>query len=676
MKQEIVAFISAAIFAFLFAPAIINLLSFHNIKASDAPQVADAGNILRSTTHGEGPMGGNDGNKQDTKTNRDTAQKPSEHKRHDDRKGEVNHVEEKIDVVSKKESDERSAVGEKEVSKHTTAQKNEKKGRQMNPPNNETSLETFFINPEGLSITSFVYNPTKSYSSWIDRILGDKAVFFDKHVTDFQPNSDKPLSQDEIRKRTEIFRGHLKLPPYALWPACSFEVLGYVRLGIEEPFDYGLRKDPIVGKATMQIEGNQTWPCFYRSLYENWRQETEFSDPNFWSTVFYCPAEDDNECKYFESHIFNRQDTASFKIDFPHKSGKIWSADFTARLVSKKSRALDHVQAIGSMNYTLPMGICLAIPYTSSDPEKEIGNGAILFDWVRYHTALGIKVIIYDRDGSNRRHLFDSAYGRAMKYDTDKVSSLNVVYHPFTIRGLLDETRKGMRYDNTELKDEKKTADEDAFFRSRFESQGHDKTQTLTHCRFEAKALYGIDNVLVIDFDEFLYCPPGGTTAKSQGDYIRRLVHLHRVQGIEQLTIPQRFVGNMTSSPRNCVVSRAKQGKSIFDCFSSYKFYNGGHSVKSLHIGHKCPLTGYHQACTGPADAPRSYDCLCDSRLMRQNNWRPYAHREDRECAVMHLSTKVNNYIVPLYKFNEEERRAMALVKSELKEIVESVDVM
>ena len=47
---------------------------------------------------------------------------------------------------------------------------------------------------------------------------------------------------------------------------------------------------------------------------------------------------------------------------------------------------------------------------------------------------------------------------------------------------------------------------------------GHDKTQTFTHCRFEAKAVYGIDNVLVTDFDEFLFCPWAKPTAQAQGE--------------------------------------------------------------------------------------------------------------------------------------------------------------
>ena len=50
---------------------------------------------------------------------------------------------------------------------------------------------------------------------------------------------------------------------------------------------------------------------------------------------------------------------------------------------------------------------------------------------------------------------------------------------------------------------------------------GHDKTLTLTQCRFEARALFGIDRVLVADFDEFLYCPVVGPTASEQAKCVR-----------------------------------------------------------------------------------------------------------------------------------------------------------
>ena len=85
--------------------------------------------------------------------------------------------------------------------------------------------------------------------------------------------------------------------------------------------------------------------------------------------------------------------------------------------------------------------------------------------------------------------------------------------------------------------------------------------------------------------------------------------------------------------------------------------------MKSAHLDHSCPLTGYHNAC--PSDhSLRSHDCLCSTRLMKSNNWRPYEHRRGRECALVHLSTNIASYGRPEYVFSEEE--AAEALKSKL----------
>jgi hypothetical protein len=86
--------------------------------------------------------------------------------------------------------------------------------------------------------------------------------------------------------------------------------------------------------------------------------------------------------------------------------------------------------------------ICVVVPYTSNDPEKAIANGAMLFEWVRYYGQLGIKTIVYDRDGANRQYIYDSVYGYAHTRNDKKVFE-HLVYHGYTVRGLLDPSRKG-----------------------------------------------------------------------------------------------------------------------------------------------------------------------------------------------------------------------------------------
>ena len=156
--------------------------------------------------------------------------------------------------------------------------------------------------------------------------------------------------------------------------------------------------------------------------------------------------------------------------------------------------------------------------------------------------------------------------------------------------------------------------------RGRHESQGHDKVLTLTHCRFEVKASFGIENVLVVDFDEFLYCPAaeGGvdSTIREQTIFLHHFIDDLASRGIQQIVFPQRQTLNLTASPRDCMLQKVKKNRSLFECFASYNQSLGGHSVKSLHVGHVCPLTGYHEACPHP-ELPRTYNCMCDShRIM------------------------------------------------------------
>lgn len=105
------------------------------------------------------------------------------------------------------------------------------------------------------------------------------------------------------------------------------------------------------------------------------------------------------------------------------------------------------------------------------------------------------------------------------------------------------------------------------------------------------------------DFDEFLYCPVAGPTASQQAIYVANYMDTYRAQSFDQITIPQRYVANLTESPRDCVIEQVRVNSSVLNCFGPYEFYMGGHSIKSIHLGHKCPLTGYHQSCpTGNSD--------------------------------------------------------------------------
>ena len=182
---------------------------------------------------------------------------------------------------------------------------------------------------------------------------------------------------------------------------------------------------------------------------------------------------------------------------------------------------------------------------------------------------------------------------------------------------------------------------------------GHDKSATLTQCRFDANSVYNITNIIVADFDEFLYCRKTTPKPIDQINYIQNILTKMKSSDIDQVTFPQRIIANLTNSARDCMIDKVKNKLSIFTCFSPYKYIMGAHSFKSIHLGHKCPLTGYHQACpTG--QMPRSYDCICSSH-----------HIREYECSFIHLSTNKESY-GKRYKYTYDEYEKMKNERNEI----------
>ena len=111
----------------------------------------------------------------------------------------------------------------------------------------------------------------------------------------------------------------------------------------------------------------------------------------------------------------------------------------------------------------------------------------------------------------------------------------------------------------------------------------HDKTDTYTHCRFEANAVYGIQKVLVVDSDEFMFCPSAKPTYPAQATFIRRHISSSKLEGIDQLTMMMTTLHNATAmNPLDCVLEKGRNNQSFFSCFSSTQFIllQSGHFVK------------------------------------------------------------------------------------------------
>jgi hypothetical protein len=203
---------------------------------------------------------------------------------------------------------------------------------------------------------------------------------------------------------------------------------------------------------------------------------------------------------------------------------------------------------------------------------------------------------------------------------------------------MLDKGATGMRYDN-ELE-----ADQPVLR----EIQDWDKTLTNTHCRFEVKAVHQIQNVMVADFDEFLYCPEAAPSFASQRQNLESMIYYHERLKFGQLAFPQRWIMTRTSSPRDCMIDHAKRGESVFDCFGPYKYVAGGFNSKSLYLGHKCVATDFHYSCS---NGPYNHNCLC--QFDTQHN----------RCNMVHLSSQLERYA---WSFSREDKVRAKYSKNEL----------
>ena len=177
------------------------------------------------------------------------------------------------------------------------------------------------------------------------------------------------------------------------------------------------------------------------------------------------------------------------------------------------------------------IGLCTVWPYSTSDGAKVRVNQALIFEFLRYYARLGIYILAYDRDGANMNGVFSSDYAKAQLQQQPDVQLLLdefVLYHNYTIYGLLFPTPPGQHVQG----------DMSTMRRANFNLFDSDKEATYTHCRFTALRMYGISRVLVVDFDEFIFCKgagAGGSDATSQRAFIDSTVTRLSNSGFDQI---------------------------------------------------------------------------------------------------------------------------------------------
>lgn len=520
------------------------------------------------------------------------------------------------------------------------------------------SIPSPTINSTGLTTTSILFNPQPKVSTWVDRMFGSQFYF--------KPRQKNLKRFENEYINTTVYREQDLLPQdNKLWPSCSIEVLGYVRLHEHAMLDRRNKfKSPLVGHGYISFFTNtkHDWKCYYRVSY-GWFDDYKFNiDQGYWPVVFYCMAPNEHmldesyksRCKGIDNYLSSNTHPLTFKLSMTLRATSIkeygkshkelqWITTFVGH-VMHLDQVYNYQESMSdlrreSKSETSPsgMGMCLVLPYLSTDSDKAAGNGAMIAEYINYYSQLGLDVFVYDRDGVHEKYFFNSTYVQTRNLD------LHFHYHKFTIHGLLYQNQHGFRYDNeNELH---KTSVDDR------ELQDRDKTLTITHCRFEARALYRIEDMLVADFDEFLYCHASEPSFEAQRKFLHRdFLYRNRLQGFEQITIPQRWVQPRADSPRDCLVENARSGRSVLDCFGAYKYYKGGQGSKSIYMGYRCPVTDFHFSCT---NGHYNYNCLCQSKFTMYF------------CSYVHLSSSKKGYDVSIV-YNSTEMNSIKVTKSEL----------
>lgn len=256
------------------------------------------------------------------------------------------------------------------------------------------------IQPNTLSILSIQYNPTPhSYSDWIERIFGDRAIF---HNRSYDSQSLKKLQPQEFIERREIFQAFFTLPDGVRNASCSFEFFGFVPVNTHRPFTWGDKEyRPSMGRAFLKLDGAQEWLCIYRALYENPLHSLSQYRKQHWPIVFFCPvpASHSFDCQNLKaaaaaqrnSHpkrtlpaqlfvpLSNALWTVSLSIDLPAVTAKPTPLSRKRRQRKAREGPAHNIDAgagatgdLGgasgdeSVDRVPEAALCTAIPYTSS----------------------------------------------------------------------------------------------------------------------------------------------------------------------------------------------------------------------------------------------------------------------------------------------------------------------
>jgi hypothetical protein len=319
----------------------------------------------------------------------------------------------------------------------------------------------------------------------------------------------------------------------------------------------------------------------------------------------------------------------SSTLTFRLTSGIEWNLPFEIDLINSARKPRNE-----------ELGVCSIIPYVSSDDIKAEINGAMIYDYIRYYSQLGYKIMLFDRNGRHFNAIFSSKYAKRFDSSSASTSSspgnsqFTLHYYNYTILQALNGYPIDVRYEN------------DIGLSPAVVYTDYDKRYTYTYCRFALKHLYGIENVVINDFDEFLYCPEGGSSLEKQRFFQKSYFQHLKKKGIEQLFMKQRVLISKEDDMKECLYKQLAYTKdpsssqymnaSMFNCISSFQYSVRSFFDKTLHFGHYCPYTHYHYA-----SYLRYFDCYADTYLTATRKKRNY---DVAGCSMIHLTTRPATY--------------------------------
>lgn len=446
--------------------------------------------------------------------------------------------------------------------------------------------------------------------------------------------------------------------------------------------------------------------CYYRGLYSNAR---DADVPGaYWTVMFYCPVPTtrQGDCKSFEAQYEGGKDV-TFKLTMHLQEVKWHSTivtyhdgtrankppphrppDYHASIYEDGSSSIVQHSHLHELHES--MAICTTWPFTTSDKKKVLINQAMVYEFMRYYANLGIKVIVYDREGGNAAGYANSAYARANPQRGRYRHALDrhVVYHNYTIHEVLQapEIAAGVKAEYLKTRGDTETSKREEIHREMF---NNDRGLTYSHCRFEARNKYGITRVIAADYDEFLFCKQAAATPRSQAAYMHAYLNQLEREGLDQAMFgkttvaPRTYVALKKQAPsvKECLANEIQKNimlmksganidglikrketsdyhnysfvqsvtgvgpsaeiGNIFNCYSSLDFIDEIPNVKSVHLNNGCPFNCIHHACVPFESEYKGYDCICTTKRLTT-------------CDFVHLSAVQNKF--GFTKYDEEEK--------------------